>query len=75
MGCTGRPCIIFATPLKNGNYFKIKRNNRDFLVVQWLRFHASNAEGVRLIPHWPAKIPHAMQCSKNIKKRRRRKKQ
>lgn len=68
MGCTGRLCIIFANPLKIGNYFKIKRNDRDFLVLQWLRFHASNAEGVRLIPRWPAEIPHAMKCSKNIKK-------
>ena len=30
------------------------------LVVQWLRFHASNAGGVGLGPGWGTKIPHAV---------------
>ena len=30
------------------------------LVVQWLRLHASNAEGMGSIPGWGTKIPHAI---------------
>ena len=29
-------------------------------MVQWLRFHASNAGGVGLGPGWGTKIPHAV---------------
>ena len=29
-------------------------------MVQWLRFHASNAGGVGLVPGWGTKIPHAV---------------
>ena len=37
------------------------------LVVQWLRLHASNAEGAGLIPHQGTKIPHATSwLSQNI---------
>ena len=38
------------------------------LVVQWLRFHASNAGGMGLIPDWGTKIPHAMQCAQQLQK-------
>ena len=33
--------------------------SENFLVVQWLRLHASNAGGMGLIPVWGTKIPHA----------------
>ena len=33
--------------------------SENFLVVQWLRLHASNAGGIGLIPVWGTKIPHA----------------
>ena len=29
-------------------------------MVQWLRFHASNAGGVGLVLGWGTKIPHAV---------------
>ena len=32
---------------------------RNDLVLQWLRFLASTAGGVYLIPGWETKIPHA----------------
>ena len=32
----------------------------DFLVVQWLKFCASNAGDASLIPGWGNMIPHAM---------------
>ena len=32
---------------------------RAFLVVQWLRLHASNAEAAGLIPGEGTKVPHA----------------
>ena len=35
------------------------------LAVQWLRLHASTAEGEGSIPGWGTKIPHAAQCSQN----------
>ena len=38
------------------------------LVVQWLRLHASNAGGTRLIPGQGIKIPNAMRCSQKKKK-------
>jgi len=34
-----------------------------FLVVQWLRPHASNAGDVGSIPGQGTKIPYAMQCT------------
>ena len=37
------------------------------LVVQWLRFWASNVEDVGLIPSWGIKIPHAMWCNQKKK--------
>ena len=39
-----------------------------FLVVQWLRLHTSNADGVGSIPGQETKIPHAKQCGQRIKK-------
>ena len=29
-------------------------------MVQWLRLHTANAEGLGLIPGWGTKIPHAV---------------
>ena len=37
------------------------------LVVQWLRFWASNVGDVGSIPSWGIKIPHAMWCSQKKK--------
>ena len=37
------------------------------LVVQWLRFWASNVGDAGLIPGWGIKIPHAMWCSQKKK--------
>ena len=36
-------------------------------MAQWLRLHASNAEGTGLIPAQGAKLPHAIQCGQNLK--------
>ena len=36
------------------------------LVVQWLRFHASNVEGVCSIPSQGTKIPHATGMAKKV---------
>ena len=36
-------------------------------MVQWLRLHAINAEGVGSIPGQGIKIPHAMSCGQKIK--------
>ena len=41
-----------------------------FLVVQWLRLHASNARGRSLIPGRGNKIPQPMWCSQKKKKKR-----
>ena len=40
---------------------------RTSLVVQWLRFWASNVGDAGLIPGWGIKIPHAMWCSQKKK--------
>ena len=42
------------------------------LVVQWLRLHAVNAEGVGSIPGQGTKIPHAMARDQKIKKKKKR---
>ena len=39
-----------------------------FLVVQWLRLHASTAGGMGSIPGWGTKMLHALQCGKKKKK-------
>ena len=39
-----------------------------FLLVQWLRTHASNAEGIGLIPSQRTRIPHIAQYDKKKKK-------
>ena len=36
-------------------------------MAQWLRLHASNAEGTSLIPDQGAKLPHAIQYGQNLK--------
>ena len=36
------------------------------LVVKWLRFHASTAGDVGLIPAWRNEILHAMWCGQNL---------
>ena len=38
------------------------------LVVQWLGFHASTAGGAGSVPGGGTKMPHATQCSQEIKK-------
>ena len=38
-------------------------------VVQWLRPHTLNAEGMGLIPGWGTKIPHATQRGQEKKSR------
>ena len=45
------------------------------LVVKQLRFHASNAEGMGLIPGWGTKIPHAEWWGQKKKKEREREKE
>ena len=44
-----------------------------FLEVQWLKLHASNIGGARSIPGQGTKIPHAAQCSQDIKKNKNKK--
>ena len=43
------------------------------LAVQWLRLHASTARGTGSIPGRGTKIPHAMQCSQQLKKKKKKK--
>ena len=43
-----------------------------YLVVQWLRLHASTARDVGSIPGWGTKIPHAMWCSQKVKKKKKK---
>ena len=43
-------------PIRSG---KSVGKYRTSLVVQWLRLHASNADGMGLIPGQRRKIPHA----------------
>lgn len=43
------------------------------MVVQWLRFDASNAEDVGLIPCWVTKIAHGLACSQKVQKKKKRK--
>lgn len=40
------------------------------MVVQWLRFDASNAEDVGLIPCWVTKIAHGLECSQKFQKKK-----
>ena len=42
------------------------------LMVQLLSLHASNTEGVGLIPGWGTKIPHASQCGQMFFKKVKR---
>ena len=44
-------------------------------VVQWLRLHASAAGAMSSIPRWGTKVPHAMWCGQEIKKREREREQ
>lgn len=37
------------------------------LGTQWFRLHATTAGDVGSIPDWGPRIPHALQCSQNIK--------
>ena len=53
----------------------LKQPTRDFLAVQWLRLHASNAGGTGLIPGWVTKIPHATWHSQKIKIKKKKIKQ
>ena len=39
-----------------------------FLVVQWLRLHASTSRGMGLIPGWGTKIPYTVDKKKKKKK-------
>ena len=39
-----------------------------FLVVQWLRLHASTSRGMGLIPGWGTKIPYTVAKKKKKKK-------
>ena len=46
--------------LERESFCRIKNMySENFLVVQWLRLHVSNAGGVGLIPVWGTKVPHA----------------
>ena len=44
-------------------------------MVKQLRFHASNAEGMGLIPGWGTKIPHAEWWGQKKKKKTEREKE
>ena len=56
-------------------FFLLKRTIGTCLVVQWLRVHAPNAEGMTSIPGWGTKILHAKWYGLKKKKRRRRRKE
>ena len=51
-------------------FFFIKRKNRNSMVVQWLRLHASTVGDTSSIPGPRTKIPQAAQCSQKKKKKR-----
>ena len=42
------------------------------LEVQWLRFCASNAGGMGLIPGQGTEVPHAAECGQKLKKKRKK---
>ena len=54
-------CLLISSTYQNTSY-------RTSLVVQWLRFHTSNAGGMGLIPGWGMKIPLASRHSQKKKK-------
>ena len=43
------------------------------MAVQWLRLHASRAGGAGSIPGWGSRILHAVQCSQNVIKKKKKK--
>ena len=45
------------------------KNIGTFLVIQWLKIHASTAVGTGSIPGWGTKIQHALWCGQKIKTR------
>ena len=45
------------------------------LLAYWLKLCAANAGGTGSIPGQGTKIPHALQCSQKIEKKKERKKQ
>ena len=49
--------------------YEVIKHCRTSLVVQWLRLHASNARDTGLIPGQETKIPHALQCGQEKKKK------
>lgn len=50
-------------------FFQVKIGIGTSLVVQWLRFHASNAGVTGSIPDGEIQIPHAMQYGQKKKKK------
>ena len=48
------------------HHIRKETQNGTHLVVQWLRFCASNSGGTGSIPGQGAKIPHATWCGQNI---------
>ena len=61
-------CRQFLYPLSHQDLMHIRMLTQDFLVVQWLRLHASNARDATWIPGQGTKIPHATCCNQKIKK-------
>ena len=53
--------------IKTPRQHYIKSAQGTFLVIQWLRVCATNAQDVGSIPGWETKIPHAVQCGQKIK--------
>ena len=49
---------ISCTSFLRGLILTTSKTKRTALAIQWLRFHASNAEGLGLIPGQGTKIPH-----------------
>ena len=56
-------------------FFLLKRTIGTCLVVQWLRVHAPNAEGMTSIPGWGTKILHAKWYGLKKKKKKKNKKE
>ena len=55
--------VLTGVPATQLNTFVISSQLKIFLVVQWLRLCAPNAEGTGSIPGRETMISHAVQCS------------
>ena len=44
------------------------------MVVEWLGLCTSNVEAMGLVPGWGTRIPHALSCGQNLKRKKEKEK-